>query len=436
MFSLGENQNRIVLCEFTFHETDDVCYFLSADIISFYFVHIRRFYMLTSLALILISGILLGYICKRVGLPELIGMILAGILLSPYCLDLLDDSMLMIAADVRQIALIIILTKAGLSLDLSDLKRVGRPAILMCFLPACFEIVGVVLLAPPLLHISVTEALLMGSVLAAVSPAVIVPRMVKIMEEGYGQKHSIPQLILAGASIDDIFVIILFTSFMSLLQNNEFNYLNFLQVPISIILGVLVGIAIGLIFIYLFRKIHIRDSIKILLILSVSFLLIELQNQMTGVFTISALIAIMSIGIIIKRNYKGLAIRLSNKYNKLWVGAEIMLFVLVGATINVKYVFIAGLTMFCIIIGALFMRMIGVALCLLKSPLTRNEKLFCIGAYTPKATVQAAIATIPMASGLACGQQVLSIAVLAIMLSAPLGSFFIERTYKTLLNND
>lgn len=389
--------------------------------------------MLTSIAVILISGILLGSISKWLKLPALVGMIIAGMIISPYCLNLLDSNMLMIAADIRQIALVIILTKAGLSLNLEDLKRVGRPAILMCFLPACFEIVGVVILAPLLLHISILEALLMGSVLAAVSPAVIVPRMVKIMDEGYGKKHSVPQLILAGASLDDIFVIVLFTSFMSLLQNNNFDYLSFVQVPISIALGIVVGIIVSLCLIYVFKKIHMRDSIKILIILSVSFLLIELQNRMTGVITISGLIAIMSIGIMMRKNYPSLAIRLSVKYNKLWIGAEIMLFVLVGATIDTKYIALAGLTMLCVITGALLFRIIGVALCLIKSPLTKNERVFCMGAYTPKATVQAAIAAIPLSSGLACGQDILMIAVLAIILTAPLGSFFIERSYKVLL---
>lgn len=392
--------------------------------------------MLTSIAVILISGILLGSISKWLKLPALVGMIVAGMIISPYCLNLLDNNMLMIAADIRQIALVIILTKAGLSLNLEDLKRVGRPAILMCFLPACFEIVGVVILAPLLLHISILEALLMGSVLAAVSPAVIVPRMVKIMDEGYGKKHSVPQLILAGASLDDIFVIVLFTSFMSLLQNNNFDYLSFVQVPISIALGIVVGIIVSLCLIYVFKKIHMRDSIKILIILSVSFLLIELQNRMTGVITISGLIAIMSIGIMIRKNYPSLAIRLSDKYNKLWVGAEIMLFVLVGVTINTKYIALAGLTMLCVITGALLFRIIGVSLCLIKSPLTKNERVFCMGAYTPKATVQAAIAAIPLSSGLSCGQEILTIAVLAIILTAPLGSFFIERSYKILLNKD
>ncbi|NBK97730.1 MAG: sodium:proton antiporter [Erysipelotrichia bacterium] len=389
--------------------------------------------MLTSIALILIVGIILGGICIRLKLPSLIGMIVAGMLLSPYMFNVLDEKILLIAADLRVIALVIILTKAGLSLDLSDLKRVGRPALLMCFVPACFEIVGVVLLAPPLLHISVLEALLMGSVLAAVSPAVIVPRMITIMEEGYGKTHSVPQLILAGASLDDIFVIVLFSSFMSLLQSNTFSYIDFLQVPISIGLGCILGIIVGVCFVWLFKKIHIRDSIKVLLILSISFLFIALQDHLTGLIRISGLVAIMMIGITIKKRYDQLAIRLANKYNKLWVGAEIVLFVLVGVSIDVKYIIQAGFLFIVVIFGALLIRVLGVATCLIKSPLTSKERLFCMGAYTPKATVQAAIATIPLSAGLACGQEILTIGVLAIILTAPLGSFFIEKSYRKLL---
>lgn len=392
--------------------------------------------MLMSIALIFISGITLGAVCTKLKLPSLIGMIIAGMLLSPYALNLLDDHMLAIAADIRQIALVIILTKAGLSLNLSDLKRVGRPAVLMCFVPACFEIFGIVLLAPYVLHISILEALLMGSVIAAVSPAVIVPRMIKIMEEGYGQKHSVPQLILAGASLDDIFVIVLFSSFMSLLQNASFSYLNFIQIPLSIGLGILLGILVGSCLLALFKRIHMSDSIKVLLILSVSFLFIELQNRLTGWITISGLVGIMMIGITIKRHDSILAQRLTSKYNKLWVAAEIMLFVLVGATINTKYIIEAGIASLIVIFNALIIRLIGVAFCLIKSPLTKKERIFCMGAYTPKATVQAAIAAIPLSAGLACGQQILTVAVLAIILTAPLGSFFIEKTYRTLLRKD
>lgn len=391
--------------------------------------------MLLSIALILISGIVFGGICNKLGLPSLLGMIVAGMLLSPYALNLMDDKLLDIAADLRQIALVIILTKAGLSLDLADLKKVGRPAILMCFVPACFEILGVVLLAPPLLHISISEALLLGSVLAAVSPAIIVPRMIHLMENGYGTKHSIPQLILAGASLDDIFVIVLFSSFMSLQQSSTFQIMDFVQIPTSIILGVLLGIACGLLFIYLFQKIHMRDSIKVLLVLSASFLLITLQEALKGSFiTISGLVAIMMIGITIKKNYANLAIRLSNKYNKLWVAAEIVLFVLVGVSIDTSYIMKAGIALVIVIIGALLVRMIGVAVSLLKSPLTKKERIFCMGAYCPKATVQAAIGTLPLAAGLACGHIVLSAAVLAILISAPLGSYFIDAYYKKILN--
>ena len=389
--------------------------------------------MLFSIALILISGIVLGGICKRLHIPSLVGMILAGMLLSPYAFNLLDDSLLGIAADLRQIALVIILTKAGLSLDLADLKRVGRPAILMCFVPACFEIIGVVLLAPPLLHISINEALILGSVLAAVSPAVIVPRMITLMEKGYGKEHSIPQLILAGASLDDIFVIVLFSSFMSLEQSGSFSAIDFIQIPTSILLGVLLGVVSGIILMYVFKKIHTRDSVKVLLILSVSFLLITLQDTLKGTITISGLVAIMMIGITMKKKYSTLANRLSNKYNKLWVGAEIMLFVLVGVSINTSYIMKAGVVLVIVIVGALLVRMLGVAFSLLKSPLTKNERIFCMGAYCPKATVQAAIGTLPLAAGLACGHIVLSAAVVAILISAPLGSYFIDHYYTKFL---
>ncbi len=392
--------------------------------------------MLLSIALILISGIVLGGICKRLRLPSLVGMILAGMLLSPYAFSLMDDKLLSIAPDLRQIALVIILSKAGLSLDLQDLKKVGRPALLMCFVPACFEIVGVVLLAVPLLNLSISEALLLGSVLAAVSPAVIVPRMLMLMEKGYGRKHSIPQLILAGASLDDIFVIVLFASFMSLQQSNQFQLLDFIQIPTSIGLGILLGVGCGLALIYVFKKIHTRDSIKVLLLLSVSFLFITLQEALKGSITISGLVAIMMIGITMKKKYPELAIRLSNKYNKLWVGAEVILFVLVGVSIDTSYLAQAGMALVVVIIGALLVRMLGVALSLWKSPLTKKERIFCMGAYCPKATVQAAIGTLPLAAGLACGHTILSAAVAAILITAPLGSFFIETYYKRLLQKD
>ena len=389
--------------------------------------------MLLSIALILLSGLLLGGFFSKIKLPSLLGMIIVGIVLGPHALNLIDESILNISADLRQIALVIILTRAGLSLDISDLKRVGRPAILMCFVPACVEIIGTVLLAPLLLGISTLEAAIMGSVLAAVSPAVIVPRMIRLMEEGYGVDKSIPQLILAGASVDDVFVIVIFTAFTSLASTGELSPVSILQIPVSIVLGIIVGVIVGMVLVKFFRMFHMRDSVKLLIILSFSFLLIELQNQLEGIVPFSGLLAIMSLGIVIKRKYDILAKRLSGKYNKLWVAAEIFLFVLVGATVDLKYAAVAGVSAVLLVAGALVFRMIGVALCLIKTDLSRKERLFCMVAYVPKATVQAAIGAIPLTMGLSCGQIVLTVAVLSILITAPFGAICIDNLYKTLL---
>lgn len=389
--------------------------------------------MLTSIALIFLLGLLLGRIFKELKLPSLLGMIISGMILSPYGLNLLDSSILEISADLRQVALIIILTRAGLSLNINDLKKVGRPAILMCFVPACFEIVGLILIAPRLLDISFIEAAIMGTVIAAVSPAVVIPRMIKIMDEGYGKENSIPQLIIAGASVDDVFVIVLFTAFTSLAGGGEVSLSNFLQIPISILLGILVGTLLGIGLIKLFRRFHIRDTTKIIIILSFSFLLMELQNGLEGLVPISGLIAIMSVGVIISQRYRLLADRLSAKYNKLWVGAEILLFVLVGATVDLNYAIQAGIFSIIIVLGALVFRMVGVYVSLLKTKLSGKERLFCMIAYTPKATVQAAIGAIPLSMGLACGQQVLTVAVLSILITAPLGAICIDHLYTKLL---
>lgn len=392
--------------------------------------------MLTSLALIFLLGLLLGSIFSRLRLPSLIGMILTGIILSPYALDLLDQNILTISPDLRQLALVIILTRAGLSLDLSDLKKVGRPALLMCFVPASFEIIGVILIAPNILSMSILEAAIMGSVIAAVSPAVIVPRMIKLIEDGYGKDHSIPQLILAGASVDDVYVIVLFTAFTSLATKGEVVMTSFLQIPVSIVLGIIIGIIIGIIMIYFFQKFHMRDSVKILIILSTSFLLIELQNLMEGLLPISGLLAIMSMGITIYQKYQILAKRLSIKYNKLWVAAEVILFVLVGASVNLSYALKEGVAAILLVIGAIGFRMSGVFVCLLKTKLSNRERLFCMIAYTPKATVQAAIGAIPLAYGLDCGEKVLTVAVLSILITAPLGAIGVDRLHKRLLSKD
>ena len=337
--------------------------------------------MLMSIALILLFGLILGSLFSKIKLPSLLGMLIVGIILSPYALNLLDESILNISADLRQIALIIILTRAGLSLNLSDLKKVGRPAVLMCFIPACAELLGTILLAPILLKTTYLEAAIIGSVIAAVSPAVIVPRMIRLMEEGYGTNKNIPQLILAGASVDDVFVIVLFTAFTSLASTGNISAINFLQIPISIILGVLVGILLG-----------------------------------------------------IKQKYDILAKRLSGKYNKLWIVAEIFLFVLVGATVDLRYALSAGISAILLVLGALLFRMFGVALSLIKTNLNRNERLFCMLAYMPKATVQAAIGSIPLSMGLACGQIVLTVAVLSILITAPLGAICVDNLYKKLLH--
>lgn len=391
--------------------------------------------MLTSLAFIFLLGLLLGSIFERIKLPSLLGMLFTGMILGPHVLNLLAPSLLSISTDLRQLALVIVLTRAGLSLDIEDLKKVGRPAILMCFVPACFEIAGITLIAPYLLGITTLEAAIMGSVLAAVSPAVIVPRMIRFMEEGYGTKKGIPQLILAGSSVDDVFVIILFTSFTSLANEGNFDVLNFIQIPISILTGIVLGSTMGIILIQFFKKLHMRDSVKIIIILSISFLFLECENRLKGAIPLSGLLAIMSLGITANQLYPVLSKRLSMKYNRLWVAAEILLFVLVGATVDVGYAKEAGFMYVILIVLALLIRMLGVLVCTIKTPFTRKEKLFCMIAYTPKATVQAAIGGIPMAMNLACGKSVLTAAVMAILITAPFGAVAVDNLYNRLLKN-
>ena len=389
--------------------------------------------MLLSIALILMVGMALGWICKKCKLPSLLGMLVTGILLGPYVFDLIDVSILSISSDIRKIALIIILTRAGLSLDISGLKKIGRPAVMMCFVPASFELIGMILLAPKLLGLSLLEAAIMGAVLAAVSPAVVVPRMVKLMEEGYGTKKGIPQLILAGASVDDVYVIVLFTTFIGIMQGDGVSVIQFINIPISIVLGVLIGFISGWMLSIYFEKVHIRDTIKILILLSWSFLLVVTEDALNTPITFSALIAIMFIGVAMQK-YRGVvATRLSAKYNKLWVAAEVFLFVLVGATVNINYLGKVGMKAFVVIIGALVLRMLGVFVCLLGTELNAKERLFSMMAYTPKATVQAAIGGIPLSLGLCCGDAVLTVAVLAIVFTAPLGAFAIDLSYKKLL---
>lgn len=389
--------------------------------------------MLMSIAIILLLGLLVGWLFSKIKLPSLLGMIIVGIILSPHCLNMVDESIIMISGDLRQIALVIILTRAGLSLNLSDLKKVGRPAILMCFMPACVEMIGTIIFAPILLGVTYLEAAIIGSVIAAVSPAVVVPRMIKLMEEGYGKEKSIPQLILAGASVDDVFVIVVFTALTTLASTGKMSASSFIQIPVSIILGVMLGCVVGIILVWFFKKWHMRDSVKVLIIISISFLLLEVQSRLEGVVPVSGLLAIMSMGIIINQKYDVLAKRLSVKYNKMWLGAEVFLFVLVGIAIDIKYALKAGIIVIGLVVLALVFRMIGVGLSLVKTDLTKKERLFCAIAYTPKATVQAAIGTIPLAMGLACGEMVLTVAVVAILITAPFGALCVDSLYKKLL---
>ncbi len=392
--------------------------------------------MLLSLALLFLCGMVLGKIFERLNLPKLLGMLLTGLLLGPYMLNLLDPSILNISTDLRQIALIIILTRAGLNLDIKDLKRVGRPAVLMCFVPACFEIVGMLIVAPLLLKITLLEAAIMGTVIAAVSPAVIVPSMLKLMEDGYGVKKSIPQMIMAGASVDDVFVIVLFTAFTGLAQSGVITPIHFLTIPTSIVLGLIGGMMAGFALSVLFAKVHIRDTGKVIIILSVSFLLVTFEHIITGPIGFSGLLAVMALGASIKQKKYLVSKRLSDKFSKLWVGAEVLLFVLVGATVNISYALNAGVLVILLIFSVLLFRVVGVFVCLIKTKLNKKERMFVAFAYMPKATVQAAIGGLPLAMGLSCGDSVLTVAVMSIIFTAPLGATLIDRTYKRLLTKN
>ena len=385
--------------------------------------------MLQSIALMLLLGMALGWLCKKVRLPGLVGMIATGMILGPYGLGWLDSSILDISSQLRRIALIIILLRAGLSLNLEDLKKAGRPAILMCFVPACFEVTGMIILAPILLGVSRLDAAIMG----AVSPAVIVPRMIKLTEEGWGTKKSIPQLILAGASVDDVFVIVLFSAFTGIALGDGVSAASFVKVPFSVLFGGVAGFAVGYVLSLYFERIHIRDTAKVMILLSISFLLVTAEDRFGETVPFSGLLAVMGMGIALKRKRAVVAVRLSSKFNKLWVMAEIMLFVLVGATVDLHYAASAGIAAVVLVLGVLIFRMAGVWCCMLGTALTKKERLFCMFAYMPKATVQAAIGGMPLAMGLSCGNIVLTVAVLSILITAPLGAFLIDGTYKKLL---
>jgi len=394
--------------------------------------------MLTSLSLIFLVGLVMGAICQKLKLPRIIGMLVTGIVLGPYVLDFLDPSILSISADLRKMALIIILIKAGLSLDLKDLKKAGRSAILMSFVPASCEIIGYILLAPVILGINHAEAAVMGAVLAAVSPAVVVPRMVMLIEKHYGTDKAIPQMILSGASCDDIFVIVLFTTFLNVAQGGKANVMDFVNIPVSIILGIILGIVTGL-WLYLFfetsyaRKHTVRNSMKVIIVFGFSFLLIAIEGKVS----VSDLLAVVAMACTLKfKCVPAVSARLSEKFGKLWLAAEVILFVLVGAAVDIRYTLKAGLPALLMILTALVFRAAGVLLCTVKTNLTWKERLFCVIAYLPKATVQAAIGSVPLAAGLACGQIVLSVAVLAIIVTAPLGALGIDCSYKRLLTED
>ena len=390
----------------------------------------ERGFMLASFSLIFLVGILLGAVFSKLRIPGFLGMLLSGILLGPYTLDLIDPSILSMSAQLRQFALIIILIRAGLSLDLDDLKRVGRPAMLLCFIPACFEIAGMILLAPAFLKVSVLEAAIMGSVVAAVSPAVVVPRMLKLMEEGYGKEKRIPHLIMAGATVDDVFVIVIFTFFISIADGSSITGIQFVKIPVSILLGIVSGGFAGWVLSVLFRKVHIRDSSKVIIVVSFSFLLLAVEGQVEKIIPFSGLLAVMTAGMSLLHFYPVLARRLSGKFSKIWVAAEIILFVLVGAAIDINYMYSSGFKAVLLIFSVLFFRMIGVVVCLVHTKLNFRERCFCMVAYIPKATVQAAIGGIPLTMGLACGDIVLTVAVLSILITAPLGAFGIDLLYK------
>ena len=389
--------------------------------------------MLLSIALILLVGMALSGLCQRLRLPGLVGMLATGILLGPYGLNWIDASILAISAEIRKIALIVILTRAGLRLDLAGLRRLGRPALLMCFVPACLEILGVVWLAPGLLGLARLEAALLGAVLAAVSPAVVVPRMVRLMDEGYGTRQGVPQMILAGASVDDVVVIVLFTTFLGMLRGSDVSAVRFVNVPVSVALGAVLGLLSGAALSTLFARWHLRDTVKILLMLCLSFLLVAAEDTLKTPITFSALIAILTMGVPIQRHRTQVAARLGARYDKLWVAAEVFLFVLVGATVDLRVLGMVGGRATGLIAGGILFRMLGVLLCLLGTELSRRERLFAMIAYTPKATVQAAIGGVALGMGLPCGALVLSVAVLSIVLSAPLGAFAIDGSYRKLL---
>lgn len=388
--------------------------------------------MLNSLALIILLGLVSAMILEKIKLPNIIGMLVVGIMLGPSMFNMLDESLLSISGDIKEIALIIILLKAGLSLDLTDLKKVGRPAVLLCFLPATFEILGFIIFGPKLLGLTLLESAILGAVMGAVSPAVIVPRMTFLLENGYGKK-GLPQMVIAGSSADDVYVIVIFTALLALAKGSKISIMSFLNIPISIILGILMGVLVGFIMVYLFKNYKLRNTYKVIILLSICFLFVSIEKSLEGKLAISGFLAIMAMGVTIFNKYPSLSKIFQVKFSKMWLISEIILFVLVGASVNISYAFKAGLGTIVIIFIALLFRMLGTYLCLLKTKFNNKERLFTCITQIPKATVQAAIGGVPLEMGLLCGNTVLTVAVLSIIITAPLGSILIDKTQYKLL---
>ena len=394
----------------------------------------KRVNMISSLALIFLLSLLVGELFHKVQLPKIIGMLLVGIIIGPYALNLLSPAILNISAELRKIALIIILIKAGLTLELSSLKKASRPAILLSFLPATFEVIAITIFAPIIFNISRLEAALLGAVLGAVSPAVVVPKMTELIEKGYGKDKSIPEMILAGASLDDIFVIVLFSSFLSANQSGAIDLLSFASIPISIASGVTLGTLTGLIVSNVFKSYSMASEARTIVVLALAFALTALEELIKAYLPLSSLLAVVAMAATIKlKSSKEITNEIAKDHSRLWLGAQALLFTLIGAAVDIRYTLNAGYSAILLLFISLLIRSIGVLLALLFTPLNKKERLFTIFAYLPKATVQAAIGGIPLAMGLSCGSLVLSIAVLSILITAPLGAFLMDISYKKLL---
>ena len=382
-----------------------------------------------SLGLILITGWLIGFLLEKLRLPGFVGMMVIGVLLGPTVLNWISPEILEISSILRQIALVIVLTRSGLNLDLRELKKVGRSAILMCFVPATFEIVAVGISAHYLLDLSWFEGFLLGCVLGAVSPAVVSTRMIKLIDAGYTRK-SIPQIVLAGASADDIYTIILFYSFLGTVETGKFDALSVGLMPMTILCGIALGIVMGLLLVIFYKETNFSLPINVLIFFGLSLLLLGMEELLQQYFDISSLLAVMVMGMIVLLKLPEKAKELSNGFNGIWKFFEIILFVLVGAAVNFDTVLESGGFGILVLLIGLFFRSIGVCLCMIKTGMTFKEKLFCVFAFIPKATVQASIGGIALSMGLECGGIVLAVAVLSIFITAPIGGFLIDLTGK------